>query len=141
MTPDNVKSILWAYLRLVLTKWETSHKISFPSYCHIHVTQILSFKMIYNMSGLLLHFGSKSYYFLEKLLVFYWFPTCSVSHISFTSLATCRSFCENRFHLWLQIANRIVCWISNFSQINMPYLMIIYVLMLLDSYLIKTNLL
>ena len=36
----------------------------------IHLVQTLSFKMIYYMSGLLLHFGSKIYHFLEKFLCF-----------------------------------------------------------------------
>ena len=37
------------HMRPVPTKWETSRKISFPSYNQIHVVQTLSFKMIYYM--------------------------------------------------------------------------------------------
>ena len=58
------------YMRPVPTKWETSRKISFESYQQIHDVQTLSFKMIYNMSGLLPYWGSKTYYFLEKFLGF-----------------------------------------------------------------------
>ena len=37
---------------------------------------------------------------MRNSFAFYWFLKCSMSHISFSSLATCRSFCENRSHLW-----------------------------------------
>ena len=40
-------------LRPLPTKWETSRKISFKSYKQIHDVQTLSFKMIYNIPGLL----------------------------------------------------------------------------------------
>ena len=89
------------HMRPVTTKWETSHKISFPSYNQIHIIQTLSFKMIYYMSGLLTIWGPKTHYFLKSSFVFFWFLNCSMSHISLSSLATCRSFCENRSHiLW-----------------------------------------
>ena len=39
-----------------------------PSYNYIHVVQILSFKITYNVLGLLPYVGSKIYYFLEKFL-------------------------------------------------------------------------
>ena len=57
-------------MRPVPTKRETSRKISFPSYIQIHIVQIVSFKMIPNMLGLLPDLGSKTYYFLEKFLCF-----------------------------------------------------------------------
>ena len=88
-------------MRPVPTKWETSHKNSFESYKQIHDVQTLNFKMIYNMPGLLPYLGSKTHYFLEKFLCFlYWFLKCSMTHISFSSLATCHSFCENRSHIF-----------------------------------------
>ena len=70
-----------AQLKPVPTKWETSHKISLPSYYQIHVVQNLSFKIIlwkclpYRgpqplYSGLLPHLGSKTYYFFAKFLCF-----------------------------------------------------------------------
>ena len=40
--------------------------------------------------------GPKTVFSLWNSFVFYWFLKCSMSHISFSSLATCRSFCENR---------------------------------------------
>ena len=86
-------------MRPVPTKWETSHKISFPISNQIHIVQTLSFKMMYYMSGSLPILGPKTHYFLEKFLFFYWFLKCSMSHISFSSLATCRSFCGNRSHI------------------------------------------
>ena len=87
---QNILSII--YLRPVPTKWETSRKISFPSYSQIHVAQTLSFKMIYYMSWLLPYLRSKNYYFLVNSFVFYWFLKCSMSPISFSSLATCPHF-------------------------------------------------
>ena len=60
--------------------------------------------------------GPKPIISLRNCFVFYWILTCPVSHLSFSSLVACRSFCENRFHLWLQITNRFVCW--NFDQSN-----------------------
>ena len=54
----------------VPTKWETSRKIAFESYKQIHSVQTLSFKMIYNMPGLLPYLRYKSHYFLEKFLCF-----------------------------------------------------------------------
>ena len=64
---------LLAHLRPVPTKWETSHKISFPSYNQIHIVQTLSFKMIYYMSWLLPISGPKTHYFLINSFVFFWF--------------------------------------------------------------------
>ena len=58
------------HMRPVPTKWETSRKISFPSYNLIHVALTLSFKMIYYMSWLLPYLGSKNYFFLVKFLCF-----------------------------------------------------------------------
>ena len=58
------------HLRPIPTKWETSRKISFPSYNQIHVVQTLSFKMIYYMSVLLPIWVPKTHYFLEKFLCF-----------------------------------------------------------------------
>ena len=57
-------------MRPVPTKWETSRKILFESYKQIRDVQTLSFKMIYNILGLLPHLGSKTHYFLEKFLCF-----------------------------------------------------------------------
>ena len=57
-------------MRPVPTKWETSHKLSFPRYNQIHIAQTLSFKMIHYMSGLLAYSRSKIHYFLEKFLCF-----------------------------------------------------------------------
>ena len=68
-------------------------KISCPSYNQIHVVQIASFKMVYYKSGLLL---SKPIISVRNSFVFCWFLKWSVSHISFISLLTCRSFNENR---------------------------------------------
>ena len=95
---DLETKILQYHMRPVPTKWETGRKISFPSYNQVHVVQTLSFKMIYYMSWLLPYLRSKTYNFLQKFFVFYWFLKCSMSHISFSSLVTCRSFCENRSH-------------------------------------------
>ena len=52
------------------TKWEKSHNILFESYKQFPVVQTLSFKVTYNMPGLLPYFGSKTHYFLEKFLCF-----------------------------------------------------------------------
>ena len=57
-------------MRPVPTKWETSRKISYESYKQILNVQTLSFKMIYNMPGLLPYLGSKPHYFLENFLCF-----------------------------------------------------------------------
>ena len=57
-------------MRPVPTKWETSRKISFESYKQIHNVQTQSFKMIYNMPGLLSYLGSKTHYLIEKFLWF-----------------------------------------------------------------------
>ena len=60
------------------------------------------------MLGLLHYLGTKTH-FLEKFLgLFYWFLKCSKSHISFCSLVTSCSFCENRSHLFrhLRCAHR-----------------------------------
>ena len=46
--------------------------------------------------GCCLIWGPKSIISLRNSFVFYWFLKWSMSHISFSSLATCRSFCENR---------------------------------------------
>ena len=35
----------------------------------------------------------------QRVKKFYWFLKCSMSHISFSSLVTCHSFCENRSHI------------------------------------------
>ena len=84
-------------MRPVPTKWETSRKIPFPSYYHIHIVQILRFKMIYNMLGLLPHLGSKTYFLLEKFLCFnFWYVQWA-----FSSLATFRSFCKKRSHIYI----------------------------------------
>ena len=87
-------------MRPVPTKWETGRKISFLSYNQIHVVQTLSFKMIYVCYGCCLILGPNPLFTLRNSFVFYWFLKCSMSHISFSSLATCRSFCENRSHMW-----------------------------------------
>ena len=42
--------------------------------------------------------GPKIIIFLRNPIVFYWFLICSVGHISFSLMATCRSFCKNRSH-------------------------------------------
>ena len=85
--------------RPVPTKWET--KISAERQKQIHDLQILSFKVIYNMPGLLPIWGPKPIIFisLRNSYVFYWILKCSMNHVSFSSLATCRSFCENRSHI------------------------------------------
>ena len=57
-------------MRPVPTKWETSRKISFESCKQICGVQILSFKMIYNMPGLLSYLGSKTHYLIQKFLCF-----------------------------------------------------------------------
>ena len=57
-------------MRPVPTKWETSRKISFPSFNQIHVVQTLSFKMIYYMSWLLPIWSPKTHNILEKFLCF-----------------------------------------------------------------------
>ena len=49
--------------------------------------------------GCWLIWGQKSMISLRNSFVFYWILKCSMSHISFSSLATCRSFCENRSHI------------------------------------------
>ena len=51
------------------------------------------------MSGLLLYLGLKPIASSKSFCVFYRFLAYLVSHISFGSLETYRSFCENRFHL------------------------------------------
>ena len=43
--------------------------------------------------------GPKPIISLRNSFVFCWFLKCSMSHISFCSLTTCRSFCESRSHL------------------------------------------
>ena len=60
--------LLQPHTRPVPTTWETSRKISFPSYYYIHVVQILSFKMIHIRVAV--WFGVQTYYFLEKFLCF-----------------------------------------------------------------------
>ena len=85
-------------MRPVPTKWETSCKNSFPSYNQIHVVQTLGFKNEYAMVAAL--FG------VQNLLIPWKIPLISIDFwyvqwaISFSSLATCRSFCENseQFH-------------------------------------------
>ena len=62
--------------------------------------------------------GPKRKYFLEKFLCFYWFWTCLVSHSSFSSLATYRSFWEKRSHwsvtnLFLKSDTMPICKILN----------------------------
>ena len=59
------------------------------------------FKMVYYMSWLLPYLRSKTIFTLSNSFVFYWFLKCSMSHTSFSSLATCRSFCDNRSHMLL----------------------------------------
>ena len=80
-------------MRPVPTKWETSHKNPFPRYTR--------FKMVYYMSWLLPYLRSKTIFTLSNSFVFCWFLKCSMSHTSFSSLATCRSFCDNRSHMLL----------------------------------------
>ena len=60
--------------------------------------QALKRHIIYQ--GCCLIWGPNPIISLRNPFVFYWFLTCSMSHISFSSLATCRSFCENRSQLW-----------------------------------------
>ena len=62
----SLKSRLCSNMRPVPTKWDTSCKISFPSYWHIPVVQIIS----HYTSGLLPHLGSKTYCILKKFLCF-----------------------------------------------------------------------
>ena len=51
------------------------------------------------MPGLLPYLGSKTHYIHEKFLCFLLiFEMFSVCHISFSSLVTYCSFCENRSH-------------------------------------------
>ena len=50
--------------------------------------------------GCCLIWGQKPIISFRNSFVFYWFLQCSVSHISFSSLATCRSFCENRSQMY-----------------------------------------
>ena len=105
-----------------VARWETSCKISFPNYKQIHVVQTQSFKMIYIMSVLLPYLGSKSDHFLEKFLLFsigfevfnepYSFSFL-LNHISFSflaTLATSRSFCENRSHSCYKVQYFIQLW-------------------------------
>ena len=101
-----------AQMRPVPTKWETSRKISSESYKQIHDIRTLSFKMIYNMPGLLPYLGFKPIISLRNSFVFYWFLKCSISHISFSSLATCRSFCENRSQMFcaIWVTRMITLW-------------------------------
>ena len=75
----------------------------------IHVVQTLSFKMIY-MLELLPYLGPKPIITLRNSFVFYWFLECSMSRISFSSLVTCRSFCENRSHI-----------VTNFLKLTLIY--------------------
>ena len=106
----------FSHMRPVPTKWETSRKISFPSYKQIHDVQTLSFKMTYNMPGLLPYLGSKTHYFLEKLVCFLLIFVMFNKPYSFSSLATCRSFCENRSHMWSIIAMHGF-WENNFLDL------------------------
>ena len=94
------------YMRPVPTKWETSRKISFESYKQILNVQTLSFKMVYNMPLLLPYLGAKTHYFLEKFLCFLLIFEMFNEPYLFSSLATCRSFCENRSHMCTCIALR-----------------------------------
>ena len=67
----------------------------------IHFQDMTRFKMVYYMSWLLPYLKSKTIFSLSNSFVFYWFLKCSMSHTSFSSLATCRSFCDNRSHMLL----------------------------------------
>ena len=67
----------------------------------IHFQDMTRFKMVYYMSWLLPYLRSKTIFTLSNSFVFYWFLKCSMSHTSFSSLATCRSFCDNRSHMLL----------------------------------------
>ena len=52
--------------------------------------------------------GPKPVISLRNSFVFYRFLKCSVSHISFRFLATCRLFCENMSHIFYQITNSLL---------------------------------
>ena len=67
----------------------------------IHFQDMTRLKMVYYMSWLLPYLRSKTIFTLSNSFVFYWFLKCSMSHTSFSSLATCRSFCDNRSHMLL----------------------------------------
>ena len=67
----------------------------------IHFPDMTRFKMVYYMSWLLPYLRSKTIFTLSNSFVFYWFLKCSMSHTSFNSLVTCRSFCDNRSHMLL----------------------------------------
>ena len=67
----------------------------------IHFQDMTRFKMVYYMSWLLPYLRFKTIFTLSNSFVFYWFLKCSMSHTSFSSLATCRSFCDNRSHMLL----------------------------------------
>ena len=82
-------------MRPVPTKWETLQVTK------IHFQDMIRFKMVYYMSWLLPYLRSKTIFTLSNSFVFYWFLKCSMSHTSFSSLATCRSFCDNRSHMLL----------------------------------------
>ena len=74
-------------------------KFHFKGLSRFMMSRLVSFKMIYNIPGLLPYLGSKPIISLRNSFVFYWFLKCSMSHISFNSLVTCRLFCENRSHI------------------------------------------
>ena len=71
-------------------------KFNFQVITRFMMFRLLSFKMIY-VRVLLPIWGPKTHYFLEKFLCFLLTLTCSKSHITFSSLATYRSFCEVSF--------------------------------------------
>ena len=94
-------------LRPVPTKWERSLITRFMLF------RILSFKMIYILcKGCCFIWGPKPIISLRSFL-FYWFLTCSVSHISFSSLATYCSFCENRSQLSIFVRVLPPCWVKS----------------------------
>ena len=121
--------LIVSHMRLVPTKWETSRKISFPSYNQIHVAQTQSFKMVYYVRVDAL-FWVRIHYSLRNSFVFCWFLECSLSHISFNSLETCRSFCENRSHMW---RNQMWGWRSFRSDLGSMTLWLQFIKMSLVS--------
>ena len=61
---------------------QINHMISLPTLDQVHIVQTkLSFKMIYNTMEFLPNLGSKTQYFLVKI-IFHWFLSCSLSYYS-----------------------------------------------------------
>ena len=70
-------------MRPVFTKWETSRKIIiFLSYGQVHIFQIIGFKMIYNIPGILPYLGTEINISLRYSFVFCYLLT-SLSELSF----------------------------------------------------------